>query len=426
MNFDDITQSQPPSAVPVPSPESEATELPRPQPPAPPEPGSAEPHSEHEERSTEIASDEKPAFDRKKLLLLGGSLLAAVLFFALTAIFGKTHSKQTGVANQTSHKTDQAGKSQGSVTPLMDPIHKSDQNANDGQLSANDIKRMRAQGSQNANSASGASQKQVSPTSKGNENLASVPSFADTQQKWEEPRPYGGSSEPNSQQNQQQQSALRETSIVFVRNQTQPSVTSRESSDSDDEPVLDMAPGSRVLAKLEAEISTSDPSTVVAEVEYTYAIGDQIVVPSGARVFGQVTNADSSGNVGVKFTEIDLLDGRKEKIDAIGKALDMGPIKGKVSGKNAGKNLLVRSVSGIGSTLAMVLGTNTSSAFSEDDLIRQRLAENIGSAGDNEIMNMALNSHQVVSVPVDRKVYIVFTKHSQAPSTLHKVTAPSQ
>lgn len=425
MNFDEITQSQSPSAVPDPPPESEATEAPRPQPPAPPEPENAEQQTEHKERSMEIASAEKPAFDRKKLLLLGGGLLTAVLFFALTAIFGKPHAKQTG-ASQMSHKADQTQRSQGSVTPLMDPVHKSDQNGNTGQLSANDIKRMRAQGSQNAPPASSASQKQVSTTPKGNESLAAVPSFADTQQKWEEPRPYGGSSEPNSQQNQQQQTALRETSIVFVRSQTQPIAPPRESSDGDDEPVLDMAPGSRILAKLEAEISSSDPSTVVAEVEYTYAIGDQIVVPSGARVFGQITNADSAGNVGVKFTEIDLLDGRKEKIDAIGKALDMGPIKGKVSGKNAGKNLLVRSVSGIGSTLAMVLGTNTSSAFSEDDLIRQRLAENIGTAGDNAIMNISLNSHQVVSVPVDRKIYIVFTKHSQAPSTLHKVSTSNQ
>lgn len=76
----------------------------------------------------------------------------------------------------------------------------------------------------------------------------------------------------------------------------------------------------------------------------------------------------------MKFDEVDLLDGRREKIEAVGKGLDMGPIKGKVYGKNTGKNLLLRSVSGIGSTLAMVFGNNTSSSFSEDDLIRERLA----------------------------------------------------
>jgi hypothetical protein len=259
------------------------------------------------------------------------------------------------------------------------------------------------------------------PNSQTNTSLAAVPSFADTQQKWEEPRPYGGSSENDTAQNQQQQSVLKETSLVFVRAPSQSSISAKTQTSSDDEPVLDMTPGSRILAKLEAEISTSDPTTVVAVAEYTYAIGDQIVVPSGARVFGQITNADAAGNVGVKFNEIDLLDGRKEKIDAVGKALDMGPIKGKVSGKNGGKNLLVRSLSGIGSTLAMVVGTNTSSAFSEDDMIRQRLAENVGSAGDSQIMDMALNSHEIVSVPVDRKIYIVFTKHEQIPSTLHKV-----
>jgi hypothetical protein len=81
----------------------------------------------------------------------------------------------------------------------------------------------------------------------------------------------------------------------------------------------------------------------------------------------------------------------------------------------------VKSLSGLASTAAIAFGTNTGSAFSEDDLIRERLAENIGTAGDSTIMNMALNTHEVVSVPVDRKLYIVFTKHEQVPSTLHKV-----
>jgi hypothetical protein len=45
---------------------------------------------------------------------------------------------------------------------------------------------------------------------------------------------------------------------------------------------------------------------VVAVVEYTYAIGDRIVVPAGARVYGQLQQADRSGLVSVKFDEIEL------------------------------------------------------------------------------------------------------------------------
>ena len=87
--------------------------------------------------------------------------------------------------------------------------------------------------------------------------------------------------------------------------------------------------------------------------------------------------------------------------------------------QNTGKNFLVRAVSGIGSVLAEVAGNNTSGAFSEDDMLRERLAENVGTAGDSEVMNLNANSRVVVSVPADTKIYIVFTKHEQTPAELH-------
>ena len=113
---------------------------------------------------------------------------------------------------------------------------------------------------------------------------------------------------------------------------------------------------------------------MVAVVEYTYAIGDRIIVPAGARVYGQLQQADRSGLVSVKFDKIEILDGAREKIDAIVPGLD-GRIKGNVYGKNTGKNFLVRAASGIGSVLAGVAGSNSSAAFSEDDMLRERLAK---------------------------------------------------
>jgi hypothetical protein len=182
---------------------------------------------------------------------------------------------------------------------------------------------------------------------------------------------------------------------------------------------LDLPPGTRIQAKLETQISSAVVAPVVAVVEYTYAIGDRIVVPAGARVYGQLQQADRSGLVSVKFDEIELLDGAREKVDAVGTGLDLGPIKGNVYGKNTGKNFLVRAASGIGSVLAEVAGNNTSGAFSEDDMLRERLAENVGTAGDSEVMNLNANSRVVVSVPADTKIYIVFTKREQTPAGLH-------
>ena len=152
---------------------------------------------------------------------------------------------------------------------------------------------------------------------------------------------------------------------------------------------------------------------MVAVVEYTYAIGDRIIVPAGARVYGQLQQADRNGYVSVKFDEIEMRDGQREKIEAVGTDLDLGPIRGNVYGKNNGRNFLVRAVSGLGSVLAEVAGNNTSGAFSENDILRERLAQNIGTAGDSEVMNLNVNSRVVVTVQADTKIYVVFTKHGR-------------
>jgi hypothetical protein len=253
--------------------------------------------------------------------------------------------------------------------------------------------------------------------------LGAIPSFSDTQQKWEEPQPYGESNRASSAQTQQSQNALKEVSLIFVRApaQSQTSITLNHAT-SDAAPVLEMTPGARIEAKLETQISSAVQAPVVAVVEYTYAIGDRIVVPAGARVYGQLQQADRSGFVGVKFDEIELLDGQREKIEAIGTGLDLGPIKGTVYGKNTGKNFLIRAASGIGSLAATLVGNNSNAAFSEGDLLRERVSENIGDAGDSELMSLNLTSRVVVSVPADTKIYIVFTKHDESQGGLHRVS----
>jgi hypothetical protein len=183
-----------------------------------------------------------------------------------------------------------------------------------------------------------------------------------------------------------------------VRSVTQSSsgTISKTSTSDEATPQLDLTPGTRIEAKLETQISSAVQTPVVAVIEYTYAIGDRIVIPAGARVYGSLQQADRSGLVSVKFDEIELLDGARERIDAVGTGLDLGPIKGNVYGKNTGKNFLVRAASGIGSVLAEVAGNNTGAAFSEGDMLRERLSENIGTAGDTEIMSLNASSRVVV------------------------------
>jgi hypothetical protein len=380
--------------------------------------------------ATRAGIDATPSIGKNKLVLLGGGLAVAVLFFVFTAIVGKSPKKQiTAKPNGLQASLSGPKQPKGSVTPVMETVHTPAPDNSSGQLGPGDIRRTRSSDGKVATAMS--SQPLPNPMAAKPASAASlggVPSFADTQQKWEEPQPYG---EPalTPAVHTQQQNSLKEPSLIFVRSQvqSQPATATKLNSDDDDAPVLEMTPGMRIQAKLETQISSAVQEPVVAVVEYTYAIGDRVVVPAGARIYGKLVQADRSGLVNVQFEEIRLLDGnrdeKREKIDAIGLGLDLGPIKGSVSGKNTGKNFLVRAASGMGSVLAEIAGNNSSAAFSEDDMLRERLAENIGTAGDSEVMNLNANSRIVVTVAADTKIYVVFTKHQEKNSAeLYKVS----
>jgi hypothetical protein len=379
--------------------------------------------------ATRASKSGAEGLSKGKLLLLGGGLAVAVLFFIITAIAGHTPKKLIAVKPQTQQQKQAETKpAKGSVTPVMDTVRTPAPDNSAGQLGPGDIRRTRAlTGATVLKSNSDTTDQPATSKPRAERTLASVPTFDQTQQKWEDPAPYGETlNQPTAQS--QQQNALKEPSLVFVRSVTQSSAgtLSNTSASGGTTPRLDLTPGTRIEAKLETQISSAVLTPVVAVVEYTYAIGNRIVIPSGARVYGLLQQADRSGLVSVKFEEVELLDGAREKIEAVGTGLDLGPIKGSVYGKNTGKNFLVRAASGIGSVLAEVAGNNSSAAFSESDMLRERLAENIGTAGDTEIMSLNANSRVVVSVPADTKIYIVFTKHTENTAELHKVASAVQ
>jgi len=406
----------------------DSAEAPRWQPPLPTEPALAENFTDAQQptgHATREGSDGKSGIEKSKLIMLGGGLLAAVLFLALTSLVNHSSTAKKAAEKQPSHLAQQQTSTQpkGSVTPLMETVQSNAQENTSGQVHPGDIKRTSTP-APGAGDYAGAAlpAKPHAGSAAGANTLGAIPSFSDTQQKWEEPHPYGDAGHASPVQEQQTQNALKEASLVFVRApaQSQPVGTVTHAS-ADTVPVLEMTPGSRIEAKLETQISSAVLAPVVAVVEYTYAIGDRVVVPAGARVYGQLQQADRSGFVGVKFDEIELLDGQREKIEAIGAGLDLGPIKGTVYGKNTGKNFLIKAASGVGSLAAMLVGNNSGAAFSEGDLLRQRVAENVGNAGDSELMSLNATSRIIVSVPADTKIYVVFTKHEESQTGLHRV-----
>ena len=80
-----------------------------------------------------------------KLLLLGGGLAVAVLFFIITAIAGHAPKKQIAAKPQAQQQKQAETKpAKGSVTPVMDTVRTAAPDNSAGQLGPGDIRRTRA------------------------------------------------------------------------------------------------------------------------------------------------------------------------------------------------------------------------------------------------------------------------------------------
>jgi hypothetical protein len=211
---------------------------------------------------------------------------------------------------------------------------------------------------------------------------------------------------------------LRKPSLVFVRStsgsapSTAPQVAPARLGES---PVMTELPaGTRLVARLQSAVSTAVSTPVVAAIEYNYERDGEIVVPAGAQALGKLEQADPSGNVAIHFDTFQMPDGTREKIDATAMSLSYGPLKGDVSGKGTGKRFLVRSLTGVGTVAAYLVGAGGGSGFngplSESALLRDRIASNIGMAGDQELNSLVFNQHIVVTIPGNTRFFVVLEK----------------
>jgi hypothetical protein len=235
------------------------------------------------------------------------------------------------------------------------------------------------------------------------------------QGKWTPP-PYGSESAQNQQAEKKAEDALSQPSLVFSAHEQSVAHAGSESQTTLPNN-LGLAPGYRVAARLESMASTAVHAPVVGVVEYNYERDGEVTIPASARVIGKITQADPSGLMNITFSSIEFPDGSSVSIDAVGADMNLQAIKGQVTGRQRGKSMFVRSLSGIGETAAMMVGApSANSAFSENDLMRMQVANNIGNAGDEQIMQMLTMEHIVVSVPAGTEVYVVFEKSAVANS----------
>lgn len=208
---------------------------------------------------------------------------------------------------------------------------------------------------------------------------------------------------------------LRKPSLVFVRSaneaksgtaaNTQPAVFQQITGG------IHLPAGTRLVARLESPASTAVDQPVVAVIEYNYERDGQIVIPAGAKAVGQLRKAERNGFVDIQFQTLRTPDGVAEKLDGVAMGLDFKPLKGKVTGKNTGTRFLVRAFTGLGTAASYLVGHGGSAGFygpiSQSALLRERIANNLGVAGEQELNTLAANESIAVTVPGNTRFYVV-------------------
>jgi Bacterial conjugation TrbI-like protein len=359
-------------------------------------------------------------FQQNRFVIIGaGALVIALLVFVATSIAHKNPVQKTkagsAAVKDEPTQTANAGADR-SLFPITDSGRPSAKEAHEGFLNEKDLER-------SVTHRPHAGSVQAAPSNAPG-SLGSIPPFGPDQPGWQAP-PYQAGPVPSgvdgTDLGKAEREAMEKSSLIYVRNVSTSAVDARareRMSIETPEIGLGLSVGTRLRARLESAASTAVRTPVLAVVEYTYERDGQIVVPAGAKAVGRIQEADRSGYVRIQFESLMMPDGATVPIQAVATDLDMRPLKGKVEGKNTGKNVLVRSLSGIGQAGALLLGQGSlNQPLSESDLMRERLGNSIGEASDEEISRMAITSHIVVTVSADTPIYVVLEQTPKAAIT---------
>ena len=153
---------------------------------------------------------------------------------------------------------------------------------------------------------------------------------------------------------------------------------------------------------------------VVAAIEYNYERDGEIVIPAGSKAFGELSQANEQGYVGIQFHTIQMPDETVQKIEGHAVGLQFQPLRGQVMGRNTAKKFLVRSLTGVGTILAATVGvqsgTGLADTLSNNVLLRERVANNVALAGEQQLNDLAYHQNIVVTVPGNTRLYIVLAK----------------
>ena len=371
-------------------------------------PDATAPMSELATRSKQRARQQ---IQQNRFVIIGaGAIVIALLIFVATSMphrGAKPKVKSRGAtASEDLALESGTASNDKSLFPITDSGRPVTKESHEGFLNERDLQRTATKPTAGRTVATGAG------------TLGSIPPFGD-QQAWQAPpyQPGSGTGAETPDLGKAEREAMEKSSLIYVRNVSAKSgsAQAREISDRALELGLGLATGTRLRARLESAASTAVRTPVLAVIEYNYERDGEIIVPAGAKAVGHIRNGDRSGYVDIQFDSLLLPDGAVVPIEAAATGLDLRPLKGKVEGKNTGKNVLVRSLSGIGQAGAMLVGQGSlNQPLSESDLMRERVSNNVGEAGDEEVSRLAITQHIVVTILADTPIYVVL---EQTPKT---------
>jgi hypothetical protein len=308
------------------------------------------------------------------LMVIGAILVFGIGMLAFLSSKG-TSKKKTGAEAAKPNLGRVAGTTApGDLIPSDKVKPSSDDAKKGGTVDAADIERTKAPKITQTQAAS------TLGVPNGNKRLNQVGKFEEPdttpngQSKWTPPPYSGGQTE--QQVLKKEEVALSKPSLVFTaHNQSNGGLRSGTQSEQQSVSNLGLAPGYHVAARLESMATTAVHAPVTAVVEYNYERDGAVLIPAGSRIVGKISQADPSGLVNITFSSMEFPGGENVAVDAVSADMSLQAVKGTVTGKQAGRSMLVRSLAGIGETAAMIVGApSANGAVSENDLLRMRVA----------------------------------------------------
>jgi len=381
---------------------------------------------ENEARNNDLplppdANAPMPEIQQNRFVIIGaGAIVIALLVFVATSMphRGSPEKVKSRGATATEDLASESvtASNDKSLFPITDSGRPVTKESHEGFLNERDLQRTATKPAAGTKVASGSG------------TLGSIPPFGD--QTWQAPPYQPGSGAGNGAETpdlgKAEREAMEKSSLIYVRSASASSASAQARelfNNQAPELGLGLATGTRLRARLESAASTAVRTPVLAVIEYNYERDGEIIVPAGAKAVGHIRNGDRSGYVDIQFDSLLMPDGAVVPIEAAATGLDLRPLKGKVEGKNTGKNVLVRSLSGIGQAGSMLVGQGSlNQPLSESDLMRERLGNNVGEAGDEEVSRLAITQHIVVTISADTPICVVL---EQTPKTNQVSQQPS-